>query len=121
VPLYAPRYFTSEYCLKEWAAFAARARSHGPEDPISSEAVVPALWNPVHQEKLPRFARSIQFTHANMGVRYATEGLYWITRDSRYRYEYHTAVRALAKRIVEVGEKSNLPTGEPLDLGDITL
>jgi FxsC-like protein len=106
VPLYSPRYFESDYCGKEWFAFARRevtARARG-EPPVS--AIVPALWTKVNKDRLPGVAQSVQFDHNALGERYCSEGFYGIMKLQNYRTDYLRAVHKLAERIVRIGEAS---------------
>ena len=59
VPLFSPRYFTSEMCGREWYAFnerILRARAVGAG---SVPAIVPALWTHVGMAQLPDSVRHI--------------------------------------------------------------
>lgn len=106
VPLYSRRYFESNYCGKEWFAFARREvtnRARG-EDAVS--AIVPALWTRMDRERLPRVAQSVQFDHSTLGERYGAEGFYGIMKLQNYRTDYQRAVHRLAERIVAVGDES---------------
>ncbi|MEV8632182.1 TIR-like protein FxsC [Streptosporangium sp. NPDC051023] len=110
VPLYSPRYFESEQCGKEWAAFLGRASHYeGPG------AIVPAIWAPVRAAALPHAAQAIQFNHTELGVRYAEEGFYGIMKLRKYRDHYQAATFALAQRIVEVAESAPMPYGKIRD------
>ncbi len=110
VPLYSPRYFESEHCGKEWAAFLERAPLHGGPD-----AIVPAIWAPMRTMTLPHAAQAIQFNHADLGSRYAEEGFYGIMKLSKYRNQYQTATFGLAQRIIEVAESTPMPYGRIRD------
>ncbi|MEW9529442.1 TIR-like protein FxsC [Microbispora sp. NPDC049125] len=113
VPLYSPRYFDSEQCGKEWAAFLQRVNNHtGPEGQIP-EAIVPALWHPLPPDLLPQVAQSIQFTHDGMGTRYREEGFYGLVKMSAMRSHYQKATIALARRIVEVAQRTPVPPTHP--------
>ncbi|MBO3752239.1 toll/interleukin-1 receptor domain-containing protein [Streptosporangiaceae bacterium NEAU-GS5] len=102
VPLYSPRYFESVECGKEWAAFLSRA-----DGQIGMKPIVPVLWLPAHQLKLPPAAEAIQFNHAEINPRYAEEGLYTIMATRQHIYEEITL--RLAKRIIEVAEAAPMP------------
>jgi FxsC-like protein len=107
VPLYSRRYFESNYCGKEWFAFARREvtnRARGRTDAAS--AIVPALWTRMDRDRLPRVAQSVQFDHAALGQRYCAEGFYGIMKLQNYRSDYKKAVYRLAERIVEIGDAS---------------
>ncbi|ETK31615.1 TIR-like protein FxsC [Microbispora sp. ATCC PTA-5024] len=104
VPLYSPRYFESEHCGKEWAAFLGRAQGQS-----APKTVIPALWTPMRQLTLPAAAEDIQFNHADIHPRYAEEGFYGIIKLSKYRRQYEEATLALANRIIEVAESTPMP------------
>ncbi|MEZ0075989.1 TIR-like protein FxsC [Planotetraspora sp. GP83] len=113
VPLYSPRYFESDQCGKEWAAFQQRVNNHtGPEGHLP-EAIVPALWSPIPPERLPAVAQSIQFTHDVLGSRYRDEGFYGLVKISAMRSHYQRATMGLAKRIVEVAQRTHVGSMEP--------
>lgn len=116
VPLYSDRYFDSDFCGREWSAFAMRVLGEKARNPDISVAIVPALWVPVEEENLPNVAKEIQFNHHDFGERYSSEGFYGIIKTSRYRHDYVTAVHKLAKRIVEVARETSLSPGRRLDI-----
>ncbi|GAA4044601.1 TIR-like protein FxsC [Nonomuraea soli] len=111
VPLYSPRYFASESCGREWAAFTQSRHQHD----NASSPILPAIWVPVNSADLPTLARNIQHAHADLGPRYAENGFYGLMKLSRYRQQYSRAVYELARGIVEVAERSDAPAGEPVD------
>lgn len=110
VPLYSRRYFESEQCGKEWAAFLERAR-HATSGGKPPDAIIPALWNPVRSDSMPGAAQAIQFNHAQLGPRYADEGFYGIIKLSKFRRHYQAATLELARRIIEVAEHTPMPEG----------
>ncbi|MEV7013602.1 TIR-like protein FxsC [Streptosporangium sp. NPDC051022] len=110
VPLYSPRYFESDHCGKEWAAFLERAPRHGAPD-----AIVPAVWAPMRTMTLPHAAQAIQFNHADLGTRYAEEGFYGIMKLNKYRSQYQMATLGLAQRIIQVAETTPMPHGRIRD------
>ncbi|MFI7029785.1 TIR-like protein FxsC [Microbispora rosea] len=108
VPLYSPRYFESEQCGREWAAFQRRVDfSEGP-DGWMPPAIVPALWVPVRNDDLPGVARSIQFMDDAMGTRYQDQGFYGLSKISSMRRHYQQATYALARRIIEVAMSTHV-------------
>ncbi|MFH0515876.1 TIR-like protein FxsC [Streptomyces sp. M41] len=112
VPLYSPRYFISPWCGKEWAAFGdRRARHLDPGEPGTPSAIVPALWSPVPERRLPDCVRGVQYTHPELGDRYRTFGLYGLGKLRSFRGDYQKAVLRLAMRIVEVGESVHVERG----------
>ncbi len=115
VPLYSPRYFTSEWCGREWYAFSRRQLEHTARSGTAAEAIIPALWASVDPASLPEAAGRVQFDHRAFGARYSREGFYGIMKLGRYRAEYKQAVFRLAKKIVEVAEGSVI---SPLPIQD---
>ncbi|MGH1554037.1 TIR-like protein FxsC [Streptomyces sp. L7] len=74
VPLFSPRYFSSEMCGREWFAFTERmlhARTTG-ESVVP--AIVPALWTRVEFSELPDSVRHIHLDDSGLGSGYATRG-----------------------------------------------
>ncbi|MEU8586866.1 TIR-like protein FxsC [Streptomyces sp. NPDC048664] len=113
VPLFSPRYFTSEMCGREWFAFnerILRARAAGAG---SLPAIVPALWAHVDYDQLPESVRHIHVDHAAFGRRYADEGIFSLIKLNRLRDEYEETVMQLARRIVQVAHDSPLPPSQP--------
>jgi FxsC-like protein len=109
VPLYSPRYFTSEMCGREWYAFTERivhAKAAGASD-IS--AIVPILWTRVDIGQFPESVRHIHVEH--FGARYADDGIYGLIKLNRLRDEYQEAVLRLAQLIVRVAHDTKLPHG----------
>jgi FxsC-like protein len=120
VPLYSPRYFESDYCGKEWHAFTRRMVNHNAQLIRTSSAIVPALWSSIDDEEArPGVIEEIQFFKQDMGARYTSEGFYGIIKNQRFRSDYQVAVRALAKRIVEVARQTKIPAAPSCDLNAI--
>ncbi|MFE5241536.1 TIR-like protein FxsC, partial [Streptomyces sp. NPDC056627] len=117
VPLFSPRYFTSEMCGKEWYAFEQRAIQHRARSSQHAETnIVPVLWVPVAPGHMPSAAERLQFNHRYFGERYVSDGLYGLIKLRGYAEEYERAVYELAKRIVTVGDTVGLAPGAPADL-----
>lgn len=102
IPLYQPRYFSSENCGKEWFAFHKRQVEHEANVGRRPEAIIPVLWVPVEERVLPEAARSVQFDHHRLGEIYARDGFSQLIKVSRFRDDYNVALRALAAHIVQV-------------------
>jgi FxsC-like protein len=115
VPLYSARYFHSDLCGREWAAFLQR---EAPQRE-AVRAIVPAIWAPVDSAELPAPAQEIQSVDAGMGGRYLENGFYGLIKLTKYRQHYSRAVFELAKRIVEIGEQVDVPVGAPVDYQSI--
>jgi FxsC-like protein len=115
VPLYSQRYFESDNCGKEWFAFARRGVNHNAQGHQAVNAIVPALWTKLDQDRLPDVAQSIHYNHAELGPRYSIEGFYGIMKLQQYRSDYQRAVHRLAQRIVEVADEAALNAEKPAD------
>ena len=111
VPLYSPRYFASDNCGKEWYAFSKRVLDQRARRPGTEMAIVPAFWVPVDEENLPGVAKEIQFNHHDLGDMYGRFGFSGIMKVKRYRDDYILAVQGLARRIVEVANKTRIDPG----------
>ncbi len=116
VPLYSRRYFRSEACGREWAAFDLRRRRHLGERQAPPEVIVPAFWTPVPDYELPELGRAVQFKHPALGDLYQERGVRGLMTINRYRDHYRSAVEALAIQIIHVAEQVRLPAAEPRDL-----
>jgi FxsC-like protein len=113
VPLYSPRYFTSDHCGREWYAFNERvlqARNAGSD---AVPAIVPALGIHMDLARLPDSARRIHLDLTSTDGNYEAKGLYGLRTLRRLRDEYEETVFALAQRIVSVAEETDLPPGRP--------
>ena len=116
VPMYSRRYFQSEHCGKEWAAFRDRARNGHAHASGHVEAILPALWRPVQPEALPEAARDIQFNPRELGPIYAEYGFYGIMKLTRFNDEYEWVIYNLAERILRIAERAPDP-GPAMDYG----
>ncbi|MEU6380365.1 TIR-like protein FxsC [Streptomyces sp. NPDC046909] len=113
VPLYSTRYFTSEHCGREWYAFNERilhARNAGSD---AVPAIVPALGTRMNLDRLPDSAKRIHIDLSSTEGHYESNGVYGLLRVKRLRDEYDETVFALAQRIVDVAEQTDLPPGRP--------
>ncbi|MGW3650778.1 TIR-like protein FxsC [Streptomyces sp. NPDC000878] len=113
VPLFSPRYFTSEMCGREWFAFHERVLHAKATGIGSTSAIVPALWTRVDYDQLPDSVRHIHLDHATYGDRYAANGIYGLIKLNRLHDEYEETVLGLAQRIVRVAHESPLPPSRP--------
>jgi FxsC-like protein len=109
VPMYSHRYFQSEHCGKEWAAFRDRAWNGCAHASSHVEAIVPALWRPVQHEALPEAARDIHFNPGELGPIYAEYGFYGIMKLTRFSEEYEWVIYNLAERILGVAQRAPDP------------
>jgi TIR domain/NB-ARC domain len=119
LPLYSPRYFSSEHCGREWSAFARRTAGTSARKVESVEAIIPALWVPVRPEQLPEAARTIHYLAGDYGGAYATHGFYRLMRLSKYQDDYEEAVYELARRIRDVAESTPVAPGHVADYGSL--
>ncbi|MFK0020471.1 TIR-like protein FxsC [Streptomyces sp. NPDC090798] len=113
VPLFSPRYFTSESCGREWYAFNERVLRARATSGRAVTAIVPALWVHVSRDQFPYSVRHLQIDHASFGERYLDHGIYGLIKLNRLRDEYEETVLALAQRIVRVAQESPLPSSRP--------
>ncbi|MEV7322610.1 TIR-like protein FxsC [Streptomyces sp. NPDC093970] len=115
VPLYSPRYFSSEMCGREWYAFHERMLHAKTAGTATASAIVPALWTRVDMRELPDSVRHIHVENSSSGGRYLTNGIYGLIKLSRLHDEYDETVFGLAERIVQAARESKLPPGRPRD------
>ena len=111
VPLYSPRYFASDNCGKEWYAFIRRVLDQRARHPHTQMSIVPALWLPVEEDSLPDVAKAVQFNHHDLGDLYGRVGFSGIMKVDRFRDDYVLAVYRLARRIVDVADKTRIDPG----------
>ncbi|WP_308010916.1 TIR-like protein FxsC [Streptomyces sp. AC495_CC817] len=113
VPLYSPRYFSSDICGREWFAFDERIREARNAGLGDIPAIVPVLWTGMDLGGLPESVRHIQVAHSGFGDLYSSHGIYGLIKLKRLRDEYQEIVFNLAQRIVQVAEDTPLPSGRP--------
>ncbi|WP_336205688.1 TIR-like protein FxsC [Nonomuraea sp. LPB2021202275-12-8] len=114
VPVYSPRYFSSEECGKEWAAFLHRVHMQRDSEGREPQAIVPLVWHPVPPDELPTVAKPIQYSLKNMNERYLRDGFYGFTELPGLRSHLRQATFDLAKRIVSVAAATNVAPCDPL-------
>ncbi|WP_406435779.1 TIR-like protein FxsC [Streptomyces sp. NBC_00631] len=115
VPLFSPRYFSSEMCGREWYAFHERMLNARTTGAATASAIVPALWTRVDMRELPDSVRHIHVENVSSSGRYLSNGIYGLIKLSRLRDEYDETVFGLAERIVQAARESGLPPGRPRD------
>ncbi|GGM94765.1 TIR-like protein FxsC [Streptomyces fuscichromogenes] len=115
VPLFSPRYFSSEMCGREWYAFHERMLNARTTGTATASAIVAALWTRVDMRELPDSVRHIHVEDVSSGGRYLNNGIYGLIKLSRLRDEYDETVFGLAERIVQAAGESQLPRGRPRD------
>jgi hypothetical protein len=112
VPVYTQRYFSSEWCGKEWDAFERRQDLQRRTRAYTVNAIVPVLWLPPSRLDLPPVAEAVQYTHIDLGRPYLEKGLYGLLAEG-FTQRYRRAVWGIAQTIVEVAQRSRL---EPCDV-----
>ncbi|WP_193241858.1 TIR-like protein FxsC [Streptomyces phaeolivaceus] len=121
VALYSPAYFRSEYCGKEWTHFAARVRRYQEMTSVPPRALVPVLWEPVPQRRMPAEVRAVQYTEPGLGEEYLRHGLLQLMQSDPGGPAYRHVVREIARRVRMAADPFNLPTDEPpaFDLSEV--
>src|SRR5262249_40799344 len=102
VSIYSPAYFTSENTGREFQAFLERA--HAQPQQI---AILPVVW--VQPAQLPRAAQHIVYSTPTLPEVYANLGLRSLMRLRRYEDAYAEFLREYARRLVEMGQQTQLP------------
>ena len=111
VPLYAPRYFVSERCGREWSVFSRRVERSVSEFE-ATKAIIPALWVPTPLSKFPAATEPVKFDASALGDNYQRLGFYGIMRTG-LEGDYELSIHSLAERIVQAAESAQvLPGGE---------
>lgn len=105
VPLYTARYFRRPDCGREWSVIRQREDMHVSATGRCPSIVVPVLWHPLVLEDIPRWARSIQYSHESLGPAYQAYGLESLLRLRDHRDDYFAAVRVIARRITQVARR----------------
>jgi hypothetical protein len=115
------RYFTREYCGKEWTIFDYRRTTLG--GPRPPPLVIPILWVPPVEGPLPEFATDLQVTfdptivpeaeRRNLAD-YAQYGLYHVAKRKKTTHmsAYETIRAQLATRVINLAKEHPL---SPLD------
>ncbi|PIM69868.1 hypothetical protein CTU88_25790 [Streptomyces sp. JV178] len=112
VPIYNTRYFTREWCGKEWDAFARRQEEQLRTRAFTGNAIIPVLWVGEQHLTMPPVAAKVQYAIPNLGKPYLQAGLYGFNQAGR-RAMYRRSVWSLAEMIVKVAQQTNL---EPCDV-----
>ncbi|MEU6804478.1 TIR-like protein FxsC [Streptomyces neyagawaensis] len=107
VPIYNTRYFTREWCGKEWDAFARRQEEQLRTRPYTGNAIVPVLWVGEQHLTMPPVAAKVQYAIPNLGKPYLQAGLYGFKQAGR-RGMYRSSVWSLAEMIVKVAQQTSL-------------
>lgn len=108
IPLISMPLVQSDWCGREWDAFSRRTvvnRHTGGTD--HETAVVPLLWSPVPNDRVPTVISDIQrfapmgLPDTSVALNYGREGLYGL-RMVGMEPAYKAIVWQLAKRVVEI-------------------
>ncbi|GAV44387.1 TIR-like protein FxsC [Streptomyces acidiscabies] len=116
VPLLSPRYVTSEWCGREWWAFAQRTATvrYGRYAPI-----IPILWTPMEGRTLPRVVSEVQYLTPEQPERYRHFGMYGLMKVNTFRRDYERAVLQIATHIVARAENIDLEPGVHTDFTNL--
>ncbi len=109
VPIMTARYFTREYCGKEWGIFEDRCRALGGAS--LPPLIIPVLWVRPEEGELPQFATALQVTFDPERVQqeerkfladYETYGMEYVAkrRKTTHGNTYDTIVITMASRII---------------------
>jgi hypothetical protein len=101
VSLYTPRYFKSEVCGQEWAAFRRRESMHQAYTKEDKTAIVPVIWERMEAADIAPAARRIHYQLADAGEFYRRRGMReLVVRRGREEVGlgYRTALTAFAER-----------------------
>ncbi|MFC0533309.1 TIR-like protein FxsC [Phytohabitans kaempferiae] len=105
VPLISGPYLSSRWCGREWHAFSRRSvLSRDGGDAVAQTGILPVLWSPTREDRLPRVVREIQsFWPTGLPDEvtslYMEEGLYGLYALGR-EDDFKAVVWRLAQRIV---------------------
>lgn len=120
VCLMSARYFSREYCGREWALFEQRCRSAAGADGTVPPLIIPVVWQFPIEDEFPAFASALQFGISTEGVidadrgiidHFNQKGLKYVVqrRMTTHSNAYCECVEQLATQIVERAEKYPLP------------
>lgn len=108
VALLSPPYFSSEWCAKEWFAFAQRpVVSRDGQPPGYQTAIIPVVWAPLRLARIPPVVAAVQrFSPRNLPdsdipAEYEKEGVRGLMQMGR-DLDYQTVIWRLAERIAEL-------------------
>lgn len=108
VPLLSPRYLQSEWCGMEWHAFSSRTvETSGAAVAAPQRGVIPVMWAPVREDKLPPAVRGTSFFSPSERPSpavlrdYLSDGLYGLMRTSRDT-SYQVVVWQLSKLVARL-------------------
>jgi len=117
IAMISPDFGRSEFCLREWATFAARkvVRRDGESD--HEQAIVPVTWVPIATKRLPPSLRTIQrfspegAAGDNVIGRYHSYGIFGLLRTNQEETYLHV-VWMLAMHIANICTEYWVEPGE---------
>jgi FxsC-like protein len=112
--LYSPRYFTSEFCGKEWQAFSDRQDTHSARLATNQSRpalMFPVLWLPETSlpRPLPAVVSTVQYQHHDFGEVYAHEGLRLLIALRKYHDHYREFLAKFALKLTESAKEHCVP------------
>ncbi|MFF7258731.1 TIR-like protein FxsC [Streptomyces sp. NPDC008159] len=107
VPIYNTRYFTREWCGREWDAFARRQEEQLRTRAFTGNAIIPVLWVGEQHLTMPPVAKEVHYAIPGLGKPYLQAGLYGLKQAGR-RVMYRRSVWSLAEMIVKVAQQTSL-------------
>lgn len=114
LPLHSPRYFDSEACGRELAAFEARISRAGTS---RATAIVPVLWAPVSPQWGASQPPPYRSGNDDVDEEYLAKGLIWL--QSTYPNQYRRVVADLARRIADISTGRPVGRGAATDLASV--
>jgi len=120
VPVLTRRYFTKDFCGREWAAFHRRLQLAGAQGQ-APRLIVPVLWigKDAILPGVPQTVGALQFDNAGLPDEYTLEGARFLLRISKYESEAQLVVERLASRIVDVAARAVAELPAHIDLSTI--
>lgn len=116
VPLHQERYFQSEQCGRELAAFEARVRRAA--TPHADAAILPVLWAPVPPQWAASQPPPYRTGQPEIDDEYLSKGLFWL--QGAHPAQYQHVVTSLARRIAEIAVGRTVGRGEPAELATLS-
>jgi len=109
--LHSPTYFKRPSCGREFVIFKNRLEEHLKQfkEPPKISLIQPVIWIPTKYNFsiLPKEIIDLQFTHGEYGDTYKNEGLQYLIKVERKKYE--KIINQLSKRICSATESVKLP------------
>ncbi|MBO3752249.1 toll/interleukin-1 receptor domain-containing protein [Streptosporangiaceae bacterium NEAU-GS5] len=114
VALCGPRYFSSDYCGKEWDAFSRREALHleNSERRSARRAIIPIRWTPFEMETAPRVIQEHQHFRFDHDSGYLELGLYGLLK-SKHEREYVDATLQITRAILRTARETAIAPCDP--------